>query len=129
MALYGVNSSTITSMKISNLLADAAILAEIGERISRRRIELGLSQANLAEQAGIAKRTVERIEAGGSTQMVSMIRVFRVLGLLPGLDHLIPDAAPRPIDLLKRKGKVRQRASPRRRSEPPDKPWTWNDDA
>lgn len=116
-------------MKISNLLADATILVEIGERITRRRIELELSQATLAEQAGIAKRTVERIEAGGSTQTVSMIRVFRVLELLPGLDHLIPNAAPRPTDLLKRKGKARQRASSRRRSEPPDKPWSWNDDA
>ena len=114
-------------MKISNHLTDAAVLAEIGERITRRRIELELSQAKLAEQAGIAKRTVERIEAGGSTQTVSMIRVFRILGLLPGLDDLIPDAAPRPIDLLKRKGKVRQRASSRRREEP--KPWSWNDDA
>lgn len=115
-------------MKISNLLTDDAILAEIGERITRRRLELQLTQAALAEQAGIAKRTVERIEAGGSTQTVSMMRVFRVLGLLPGLDHLIPDAAPRPTDLLKRKGKARQRASSQRRSEPPNKPWSWNDD-
>ncbi len=116
-------------MKISNHLTDAALLAEIGERITRRRIELELSQAKLAEQAGLAKRTVERIEAGGSTQTVSMIRVFRILGLLPGLDDLIPDAAPRPIDLLKRKGKARQRASSRRSGQPPDKPWFWNDDA
>lgn len=114
-------------MKISNLLTDGAVLAEIGERITRRRIELDLSQAKLAEQAGIAKRTVERIEAGGSTQTISMIRVFRVLGLLSGLDHVIPDAAARPRDLLKHKGKVRQRASSRRRQEP--KPWSWNDDA
>jgi len=114
-------------MKISNLLTDDAVLTEIGERITQRRIELDLSQAKLAEQAGIAKRTVERIEAGGSTQTISMIRVFRVLGLLSGLDHLIPDAAARPRDLLKHKGKVRQRASSRRRQEP--KPWSWNDDA
>lgn len=115
-------------MKISNLLTDDAILAEIGERITRRRIELQLTQATLAEQAGVAKRTVERLEAGGSTQTVSMIRVFRVLELLPGLDHLLPDSAPRPIDLLQRKGKVRQRASSPRRSTTPDKPWSWNDD-
>lgn len=116
-------------MKISNLLTDEAVLAEIGERVTRRRIELQLTQANLAEQAGIAKRTVERIEAGGSTQTASMIRVFRVLQLMPGLDRLIPEAVPRPIDLLKSKGKVRQRASSRRRPESPDEPWSWNDDA
>ena len=116
-------------MKISNLLTDEAVLAEIGKRITRRRIELQLSQAKLAEQAGIAKRTVERIEAGGSTQTVSMIRVFRVLELMPGLDRSIPEAMPRPTDLLRRKGKTRQRASSRRRPESPDEPWSWNDDA
>jgi len=116
-------------MKISNLLTDEAILTEIGERITGRRIELQLTQAKLAEQAGIAKRTVERIEAGGSTQTVSMIRVFRVLELMPGLDRSIPEAIPRPTDLLQRKGKARQRASSRHRPASPDEPWSWNDDA
>lgn len=115
-------------MKIKSLLTDEAVLAEIGERITRRRIELQLTQANLAEQAGIAKRTIERIEAGDSTQTVSMIRVFRVLELMPALDRLIPEAVPRPTDLLKRKGKTRQRASSRRRPKPSDEPWSWNED-
>ncbi len=114
-------------MKISKSLADDAILAEIGERIARRRLEFQSTQAHVAEQAGVAKRTVERIEAGASTQMSSMIRILRVLDLLPGLDHMIPEAGPRPMDLLKRKGKVRQRASSRRRSDRSDKPWSWDD--
>jgi transcriptional regulator with XRE-family HTH domain len=117
-------------MKISKLLADDAILAEIGERVTRRRLDLQLTQADVAEQAGVAKRTVERIEAGASAQMSSMIRILRVLDLLPGLDRMIPEAGPRPMDLLKRKGKVRQRASRRRRpdrSNRPEEPWSWDD--
>ena len=51
-------------MKISQLLADEAILAELGKRITRRRLDLELTQAAVAEQAGIAKRTLERVEAG-----------------------------------------------------------------
>lgn len=115
-------------MKISKLLADDAILTEIGGRIARRRLDLQLAQANVAEQAGIAKRTVERIEAGASAQMLSIIRIFRVLDLLQDLDRLIPEAQPRPMDLLKRKGKIRQRASSRRRSDQTDEPWTWDED-
>ncbi|NOX42662.1 MAG: transcriptional regulator [Gammaproteobacteria bacterium] len=114
-------------MKISKLLTDDAILAEIGGRVARRRLDLQLTQADVAEQAGIAKRTVERTESGASAQMSSMIRILRVLDLLPGLDGLIPDAGPRPMDLLKRKGKVRQRASSRRRTDRPDKPWSWDE--
>jgi DNA-binding XRE family transcriptional regulator len=104
-------------MNISNLLSDEAILDELGARIASRRLELRLTQAELAEQAGIAKRTLERIE------------VLRVLEALPGLEGLIPAAGPRPMDQLKRKGKVRQRAPGRRASEQPGKPWSWDDDA
>ncbi|MCU7921616.1 MAG: helix-turn-helix domain-containing protein [Candidatus Thiodiazotropha sp. (ex Dulcina madagascariensis)] len=115
-------------MKISKLLTDEAVLVEIGLRILRRRLDLQLTQAELAEQAGIAKRTVERIEAGASAQMSSMIRVLRVLELLPGLDSLIPQQSQRPMDLLKRKGKVRQRASSRRQKKHADEPWRWGEE-
>ena len=116
-------------MTISTLFADDAILAKIGERVARRRLDLQFTQADVAEQAGVAKRTVERIEAGASAQMSSMIRILRVLELFPGLDRMIPEAGPRPMDLLKRKGKVRQRASSRRRSDRSEEPWSWDDDS
>lgn len=116
-------------MKISKLLADDAILAEMGERVAHRRLDLQLTQAALAEQAGVAKRTVERIEAGASAQMSSIIRILRVLDLLPGLDRLIPAATPGPMDLLKRKGKIRKRASTHQQSNQPDEPWAWGNDS
>lgn len=122
----------MANMKISKQLSDDAILAEIGERVTRRRLDLQLTQAEVAEQAGVAKRTLERIEAGGSSQMSSMIRIFRVLDLLSSLDRLLPKPEPRPLELLKRKGKVRQRASKSRKTMTGtahnDKPWTWGDD-
>jgi len=110
-------------------LADEAILGEIGGRIARRRLELQLTQADLAEQAGVAKRTVERIEAGASAQMSSLIRIFRVLEVLPGLELLLPESQPGPMELLKHKGKPRQRASGKRTAggvEEP-RPWSWDD--
>jgi transcriptional regulator with XRE-family HTH domain len=115
-------------MKISKSLSDEAILLELGARVARRRLDLQLTQADVAEQAGVAKRTVERIEAGGSGQMSSMIRILRVLDLTDGIELMLPEPQPRPMDLLKRKGKVRQRASGSRRADPPDDPWKWEDD-
>jgi transcriptional regulator with XRE-family HTH domain len=122
-------SSKVATMKISPLLTDDAVLAELGERMARRRIDLLLTQADVAEQAGIAKRTVERIEAGASAQMSSIIRILRVLELLPDLDAIIPEIAARPMDLLQRKGKVRQRAASRSRADRPEQPWSWDDEA
>lgn len=115
-------------MDIDSLLDDAAILLEIGDRLSRARLDQGQTQAQLAEQAGVSKRTIERVEAGQSTQLATLIRILRVLDLLEVLDQALPKTGPRPLDLLKMKGKQRQRASSKTKSGPSDKPWTWGDD-
>jgi len=116
-------------MDISNLLTDETILAEIGTRIKRHRLDRQLTQAEMAEQTGVSKRTVERIETGASVQLQTIIRILRVLDLLQGLAHLLPEAGPRPLDLLKLKGKVRQRASSARSPEGSGKKWSWDEDA
>ena len=82
-------------------------------------------QAALAEQAGVSKRTVERLESGAvATQLPGFPRVCRTLGLLERFESLIPDAVPSPIEQLKQVRRKRQRAS---RQKPPAKPknWTW----
>ena len=116
-------------MKITGLLTDDAVLTELGARIAARRIELQLTQADVAERAGIAKRTLERMEAGLTSQLATFVRVLRVLDAASGLDSLIPETGPRPMDLLQHKGKARQRASGRRAAEPDRKPWQWDDNA
>jgi transcriptional regulator with XRE-family HTH domain len=115
-------------MKIQNELSDGAILAELGERITRRRLDHQLTQAALAREAGVAKRTLERVEAGATAQMSTIIRIFRVLDLLPALDLVLPESKPGPIELMKRKGKTRRRASSQTRSPEKQAPWTWGDD-
>jgi DNA-binding XRE family transcriptional regulator len=115
-------------MKIDGLLTDEAILAELGGRFAQRRLELQLTQGMLAEQAGVSKRTVERVEAGATMQMSTMIRILRVLGLLERLETLVPEAGLRPMDLLKLKGKARKRASGKRKPTG-EVPWKWGDEA
>ncbi len=110
-------------------MTDDAVLEELGRRLARRRLDLQLTQAKLAEQAGVSKRTVERMEAGAAAQTLSLIRILRVLDLLQGLDQLIPETGPRPMDLLKLKGKERKRASSRRAADPSGEVWSWSDDA
>ena len=121
-------------MRITSDLTDAVISQMLGERIARRRIEAGLTQAELAVRAGIGKRTLERIEAGRGAELVSLIRVLRPLGAVEGFEGLLPELPPSPIAQLELRGKQRRRVShPRRRQEPagevregaPTKPWTW----
>jgi transcriptional regulator with XRE-family HTH domain len=114
-------------MKIENDLTNNAVLDELGRRLERYRLDLQLTQAQVAEQAGIGKRTLERIEAGKDTQLSSLIRILRVLHLLDGMERLVPEPGPRPMDLLKLKGKERQRAPSRKIAEP-DREWQWGDE-
>jgi transcriptional regulator with XRE-family HTH domain len=116
-------------MSIDPHLSDKAILADIGHRLGRRRVELELTQADLAGQAGISKRTVERIEAGESVQTTNLIRILRVVELLETLDAAIPAVGPRPMDLLKLRGKERQRASSKKRNKESGDEWIWGDES
>lgn len=114
-------------MKITNEASDEGVLGELGRRLERVRLDEELTQAALAHEAGVSKRTVERIEAGHGYQLSSLLRVLRVLRLLDGLDVLVPDPSIRPMTLLEQAGKQRKRA-PRVRSQSAST-WTWGEDA
>lgn len=112
-----------------SLWSDDAILDELGERLAQRRLDKGLTQAELASQAGVGRATVERLEAGNSTQLTSLLRISRVLGVLNGLIYAVPKPGISPIDLVKLKSSERKRATGKRKTkEKPSKPWTWADE-
>jgi transcriptional regulator with XRE-family HTH domain len=117
-------------MKTTPTLSDAAILQLLGERIGQHRLQANLTQAELAAQAGVGLRTLQRIEAGGGIETTSFVRVLRGLGLIEGLDQLVPELPPSPIAQLELHGKRRQRATGRRRkkAQAPSKPWAWEEE-
>ena len=115
-------------MNIDSHTSDQAVLTELGARIARHRLERNRTQAELAEEAGISRPTVARLEGGASTQLSSLIRVLRVLGLASNLDALVPPPVPSPIDALRRQGRRRQRARSGAAEPPAAAPWTWDDE-
>jgi transcriptional regulator with XRE-family HTH domain len=116
-------------MRIDSQATDTAVLTEIGRRLARLRLEKNLTQVHLAEQAGVSKSTVQRLESGDvSPQLSGLIRVCRVLNLVARFELLVPEPAPSPIEQLKLNGKRRQRASkPRVPRAAPGK-WQWGKD-
>jgi len=108
---------------------DRALLEQLGGRLAARRIARRLTQKTVAGEAGVALRTIQRIEAGAAaTQLSHFLRVARVLGLIDRIDDLIPEAVASPIAELRTHG-----AKPARVRERPagtqGKAWTWADDA
>jgi transcriptional regulator with XRE-family HTH domain len=113
-------------MKITSQLTDDAVLRDLGERLASARLARNLTQAALAEQAGVAKRTVERLESGEvATQLSGFLRVCRALGLLERFDALIPEPSVSPMAQLKLQGRKRQRAAGKRIKDAEHTPWTW----
>jgi len=118
-------------MKIESQLTDDLVLAELGRRLARTRLESNLTQAELADEAGVGLATVQRLEGGSPAKLSSLIRILRILGLLEALELLVPEPIPSPIERLKLQGKQRRRAGRTRSVDDPGteaKPWAWGDE-
>ena len=117
-------------MKIGGQLTDQAILGELGARIAATRLRQNMTQGDLAAAAGVAKRTLERMEAGEvAMQFSNFIRISRALGYLGHLDAVLPEDAPGPMELLQMRGKQRRRATGSRTVKVKEEPWKWGDEA
>jgi len=115
-------------MKFAKQISDEGILRELGVRLTGARLGRNLTQAGLAEAAGVSKRTVERLESGEvATQLSGFVRICRALDLLERFDTLIPEAMPSPMERLKLQGKQRRRASRKRAGAGTSKKWTWGE--
>ena len=102
-------------------LTDDGVIDELRVRCRRERLAQNLSQADLAERAGINRETVRRFEADEySPTLATFVAVLRALGGLEALEQILPD---RPLDPLSPTQATRQRA--RQTSASADGEWSW----
>ena len=92
---------------------DQEVLAQVGQRLQRTRLQQNVTQAQLAERAGVSLRTVSAAEAGEDVRLSTLIRLMRALGRLDNFDALLPPPKASPLELVERRGRERQRARPR----------------
>ncbi|WP_219995954.1 helix-turn-helix domain-containing protein [Schumannella soli] len=62
--------------------------SEIGQIVRTRRIELGITQSELAERAQVGRHLIVRLEAGGTE--IALSKVFAVMGALDLALDLVP---------------------------------------
>jgi transcriptional regulator with XRE-family HTH domain len=101
------------------------IEADLGRRLEAIRLARNINQTALAEEAGVSRRTITRLENGKGVSLDTLIRVMRALGVSDRLEKLLPDASIRPIERVRLKGRERKRA--RSRKEQGVKSWSWAD--
>ena len=113
-------------MKITMLSSNEQVLGELGRRIRAARIDTPLTQAELAQRAGVSLSTVAKLERGEDVRLSSLLDIQRALGLLASADALAPEALARPSDLA-RMGKPRERARSAAKDAQPGT-WKWGDE-
>lgn len=107
-------------MKIDKLTPETAILAELGERLTRVRKQRGHTQEALAREAGLGVATLRRIEDGKDSKLGSWLRLLKALDLHATIDNLLPENFRSPM----------ADARAKRRQSPDGDPasFTWGDE-
>lgn len=104
--------------KLNPASTNDEILAELGRRLERYRLQQNRTLADVAREAGVGLRTAARAEAGENPTLATMVKLLRALGRLEALDSFLPEPLVSPIQLAELSGKQRQRAgTPRRRRD------------
>ncbi len=98
-------------MKIAQGQSDDFVMKELGSRLATKRLNLNLTQEELAVRAGVSRPTIQRLEEGNSIQFSNMLRVLRALGLITNLEVLVPESTVSPMMLVKSRSDERKRAS------------------
>ncbi|MEJ2041378.1 MAG: helix-turn-helix transcriptional regulator [Desulfosarcinaceae bacterium] len=114
---YNIDFSVATS----NLIE-----AALCKRLERIRLSRNITQAQLAEEAGVSPRTIGRLEKGQGVSMDTFIRVMMALSIQQNLEALLPDPTVRPIERVGISAGERKRARPARPVD--ERPsWSWGD--
>lgn len=94
-------------------LSDAAIAARLGDSLRAYRLRRNLSHQKLAEEIGISRPTLSRLESGSGT-IANLIAALRALRRLDLLDALLEPPMESPLQAAVNAGHQRIRAGKRR---------------
>ena len=93
-----------------NHLTPAALSAELGERLKQTRLNVNITQAELAQRAGVSRNIVMNAEKG-QAQLENFVALLLALGVAHQLDNFLAKPQLSPLQLRKLHGKQRERAT------------------
>lgn len=109
-----------------SLATSGQIEAALCKRLESIRLSRNITQAQLAEKAGVSPRTIGRLEKGQGVSVDTFIRIMMALGIQQNLEALLPDPIVRPIERVGIGRGERKRARPNQSSD--ERPtWSWGD--
>lgn len=91
---------------------------ELGEQLRAERLRQNLTMHDIALRAGISEQTLRSLENGSGGRLNSFIRVMKALGQEEWLGTFRPAVRISPMDIVKRAGRQRLRATRSVMSQP-----------
>jgi len=116
-----------TLLTMIQFLSNPQIEQELGKRLKNRRLELNLTQTQLATKTGLSRRTITAIENGEGSTLTTLVILLRALNALDTLEQFLPDPGISPIALARVQEEPKKYASHPRKPQP-TKPWKWGDE-
>ncbi|MDF1711520.1 MAG: helix-turn-helix transcriptional regulator [Akkermansiaceae bacterium] len=119
------------NQKETSRLTESQLEELIGKRLKQNRLRQNLNQTELAERAGLARRTITSVENGNGCTLGTLIRLVRALKIEHTLEELIkplplsPNAI-RQAQILAEP--TRKHASKPRKKPPETGEWVWGDE-
>lgn len=114
-------------MRIVNELYEGDILKELSIRFKQYRISSDMTQKETAKISKVSVRTISRFEKGEDIGLLTIVRLFKALGLAKNLEALLPDMAKKPSHYFGNNSR-RQRARAPKKIEPIKTKWKWGDE-
>jgi transcriptional regulator with XRE-family HTH domain len=109
-------------------LSNPQIEQELGKRLKDRRLDLNLSQEQIAIRSGLSRRTITAIEHGEGSTLTTLIAMLRALNALDTLESFLPDPGISPIAMTSMLRDEPRKYASKPRKTPPPTPWKWGDE-
>lgn len=110
-------------MNIENM-SPSALAEELGSRLKQARLNANMTQTDLATKAGLSRKIIINAEKG-KAQLENIVAILIALKMVEQLNLFIPKQEISPLQLVKMKGKERQRASRSRAKADEDDTVDW----
>lgn len=85
--------------------SNTEIVSLIGKRLRQYRLNLAVTQKEMAQSTGISLPTIQKLESGRASNITlfNLLIIMRYLGIIENVDSLVPEQPESPYQLTRQR--------------------------
>jgi transcriptional regulator with XRE-family HTH domain len=95
-------------------MTNEVVVKHLCSNLKQMRLNKNLSQEDLAENSGVSRVTISRMERGQAINLLTMVQLLRALDNLDILNYLNIEPEISPMMVMEERSKYRKKASPKK---------------